>query len=469
VRQVSGFPPGYWWLWTSTLVNRLGTFVVPFLTIYLTTQRGYSAAHAGLVVAIYGIGASLGALLGGELTDRAGRRATMAGAQLAAALTAAVFGLVTGPIAIVVLAFLFGVSSSASRPAVAAMIADIVEPGDRVRAYAINYWAINIGFAVSAAIAGFVAREGYVWLFIGDAVTTFVCAVVMWFKLPETHSRPRGGPVEAASVGPVLRDGRFLLLCLLGFAMWMIFHQGSSSLPVAMSRNGISPVAYGLVIALNGLVIVVLQIPVTGALRGRGRAGVLALSALLTGVGFGMTGFAGTSIVLYAASVVVWTLGEMAYSPAVSASLAEMARGHTHGRYQGVYAFGTSMAAFLGPLAGGVVLDRWDGPALWLGCAALGLVAAAGFRWLRLSAVPSDAAALPGAPLPAAPLAGGDVALPGGQHAGDQLGHEDGGEDDQGDRPAARRGVHRADADRADAGQEVTEALGHGGQVGGVP
>jgi MFS family permease len=367
-------------LWTSTLVNRLGSFIVPFLAIYLTTNRGYSVAHASVVVAIYGAGASLGALLGGELTDRAGRRVTMAGAQLLGALASAVFALATGPLAIAGLAFVLGVASSAVRPAVAAMIADLVAPGDRVRAYSMNYWAINIGFAFSAALAGFLAREGYIWLFLGNAAASLLCAAVMWFKLPETRaSQPRASRATRASIGPVLRDSLFMLLCLLGFAMWAMFQQGTSSLPVAMTRQGISPATYGLVIALNGLTIVVLQIPLTGRITSRRRGLVLALSALLTAVGFGMTGLAGTSVPLYAASVVMWTLGEIVFGPAVAASIAELARGHAQGRYQGVGVFSLSLAGLGGPLAGGVVLDHWDGPVLWFGCAALGVAVAAGF------------------------------------------------------------------------------------------
>lgn len=387
--QIRGFPRGFWWLWTSTLVNRLGTFVLPFLTIYLTTQRGYSATHAGLVVAVYGVGGSLGALLGGDLTDRIGRRPTMAAGQTVTALATMALGLATGAIAIAAATFVIGVAAGAVRPAVGAMIADIVEPQDRVRAYAVNYWAINIGFAFSAAVAGFLAREGYIWLFFGDAATTLICAAVIWFRLPET--RPADAretaaiPETRASFRPVLRDGRFLLLCLLGFAMEMLFFQGASSLPITMTRHGISPAAYGLVIALNGLIIVLLQIPLTSVLKRRHRGVVLVLSALVAAVGFGSTGFGGTSAILYAGSVVLWTLGEIAYNPAASASVAELARSHTRGHYQGVFALGPSVAAFLGPIAGGIVLDRWHGPALWLGCAALGLAVAAGFRALSPS------------------------------------------------------------------------------------
>ncbi|RKR91815.1 putative MFS family arabinose efflux permease [Micromonospora pisi] len=387
-RSLNGFPDGFWWLWTSTLVNRLGTFVFPFLAIYLTSVLGYSAAHAGLILAIYGVGASVGALLGGELSDRIGRRATMGGAQLVTAVVTAAMGFVTGSTAIAVLAFSVGAAASASRPAISAMIVDLVPPEDRQRAFSVNYWASNIGFGFSAAVAGVLAHQGYLWLFIGDAVTTLLCAVVMWVKLPET--RPAGpevpSPVPAARVGlgHILGDSRFLVLCLLGFAMWMMFYQGSSSLSVAMAGSGIGTQAYGLIIALNGILIVVLQIPVTSMLKGRDRRMVLALSALLTGVGFGVNGFAGTSVILYSLSVMVWTLGEIAYAPASAAAVAELSDERAHGRYQGLFGFSTSVASILAPLVGGLALDLWGGPALWLLCVAVGVATAAGF-WALLT------------------------------------------------------------------------------------
>lgn len=387
--SVSGFPPGFWWLWTSTLVNRLGTFVYPFLTLYLTVDRGYSAADAGLVLSLYGCGGVVGSLMGGDLTDRVGRRATMAGAQLATALATGAMGFVTQPAAIAGMAFTVGATASVSRPAVAAMTADLIAPEDRTRAFAVNYWAINIGFGLSAAVAGFIAREGYVWLFVGDAVTTLLCGAVMWFKLPETRPQvsqdpPSGGrPAPRTGLREVLRDRRFMSLTFLALGIWSIFYQCSSTLPVVMHDNGLSTESYGLVVGLNGLLVVLLQIPLTRLMEGRSQAAQLTSSAVLVGGGFGLTAFAGGSASLYATTVVVWTVGEMLYAPAASAAVAELAPRHAQGRYQGVFAFASSGAVFLAPLVGGFTLDTLGAPALWGGCAALGAGAAAGF-WMLL-------------------------------------------------------------------------------------
>ncbi|WP_405582909.1 MDR family MFS transporter [Streptomyces sp. NBC_01190] len=382
-----GFPAGFWWLWSSTLVNRLGTFVFPFLTLYLTVRRGYSATEAGLVLSLYGVGSAAGVLLGGELTDRVGRRSTMVWAQVATAAATAALGLVTQAAAIAALVLAVGVAAAVSRPAVSAMISDLMPPADRLRAFAVNYWAINIGFGLSAVVAGFIAQQGYIWLFVGDAATTLACAVLMRVKLAET--RPAAGKASptaadrpsapAVAATRVLRDGRFMALTALAFALWLVFFQGGTSLPLVMSDHGLGSHEYGLVIGLNGLLIVVLQIPVTRLVKGRDPGRSLALGALLIGGGFGLTAFAGSATLVYAATVVVWTVGETVYAPASAAVVAELAPDHARGRYQGVFGFGTSAATCLAPLAGGLILDHGGSAPLWGGCAVLGTVAAVAF------------------------------------------------------------------------------------------
>ncbi|WP_311767034.1 MDR family MFS transporter [Streptomyces rhizosphaericus] len=384
--SVSGLPREFWWLWTSTLVNRLGGFVATFLAMYLTVDRGYSAMFAGLVGALHGLGGAVAAVVAGVLTDRLGRRPTLLVSQLSTAVTVAVLGFVQNPVAIAVVACLVGMTSNASRPAVQAMIADIVAPGDRVRAFALNYWAINLGFAVSAAAAGLIARHGYLTLFLADAGMTLLCAVIVFGKVPE--SRPEREPAadgvvaDAAErevgLGAVLRDRRFMAVVALSFLVATLIQQAFVALPVAMGADGLSSTDFGVVIAMNGVLIVAVQIPVTRFLEHREPAPLLMVSALLTGAGFGLTAFAG-SVGMYALAVMVWTIGEIINSPTQMGLVARLSPTHGRGRYQGMYTLSWSLASLIAPLAGGAVMDSFGADALWAASAVVGLVAAGGY------------------------------------------------------------------------------------------
>src|SRR5512139_1137566 len=138
---VEGLPPAYWLLWVGTLINRLGGFVVPFLTLYLTRQRLIPVSQAALMVSLLGAGSFLSQLVGGELTDRLGRRPMM----LVSFLVTPVFMLALGfshaiPV-IAVCMLLLGFFTDLYRPAVSAAVADLVRPEFRTRGFGYIYWA----------------------------------------------------------------------------------------------------------------------------------------------------------------------------------------------------------------------------------------------------------------------------------------------------------------------------------------
>ncbi|MEU5419461.1 MDR family MFS transporter [Streptomyces sp. NPDC001407] len=406
--SVSGLPREFWWLWTSTLVNRLGAFVSVFLALYLTVDQGYSASYAGLVAALHGLGSVVSSIGGGVMTDRLGRRPTLLIAQTSTAVSVAVLGFVQSPVAIAAVAFVVGMASNASRPAVQAMMADIVAPEDRVRAFALNYWAINLGFAISSAAAGFIAQYSYLVGFLGEAFMTLVCAILVFVKLPESRPAAAGaasGEKEpAVSMGTVLRDGRYMCVVGLSFLLALLFLQSSVALPVAMARDGFSTSDYGMAIAVNGVLIVALQIPVTRFIEHRDPGRLLVISALLGGYGFGLTAFAGGSLAAYMLTVCVWTLAEIVNSPTQMGLVVRLSPVHGRGRYQGVYSLSWSGAALVAPLAGGAVLDHYGADALWAGCAVVGTVAGAGYwaltRTLSRDSVPEPARQVESAPEP---------------------------------------------------------------------
>ncbi|MFJ8183490.1 MDR family MFS transporter [Streptomyces sp. NPDC096105] len=391
--SVSGLPRAFWWLWASTLVNRLGAFVATFMALYLTLDRGYSASYAGLVVALHGLGGVISSLGAGVMTDRLGRRPTLLVAQTATALSVALLGFVHDPVAIAAVAFLVGMASSASRPAVQAMMADIVRPEDRIRAFSLNYWAINLGFAISSVGAGFIAEVSYLAGFLIEAGMTLVCAVLVFVKLPESRpERQAAGPGETAeepvSLGTVLRDGRFMSVVGLSFLIALVFQQGYLGLPVAMGEAGFTPADFGMAIAVNGVLIVVLQLPVTRLIEHRDPRRLLVVSSLLAGYGFGLTAFAG-SVGVFALTVCVWTLAEIVNAPTQTGLVVRLSPVHGRGRYQGMYTSSWAVAALVAPLMSGFVIDRWGAAWLWGTCAVIGTVAGLGYG-LLMRRVPEE-------------------------------------------------------------------------------
>ncbi|WP_329328199.1 MFS transporter [Streptomyces luteogriseus] len=383
---VSGLPREFWWLWTSTLVNRLGAFVATFMALYLTLDRGYSATYAGLVAALHGLGGVVSSLGGGVMTDRLGRRPTLLIAQSSTAASVALLGFVRDPVAIAGVAFLVGMASNASRPAVQAMMADIVRPEDRIRAFSLNYWAINLGFAVSSMAAGFIAEVSYRAGFLIEAGMTMVCAVLVFLRLPE--SKPTATAAEAAaprddsvSLRTVLRDGPFMSVVGLSFLVALIFQQGAVGLPVAMGEAGFTPAEYGMAIAVNGVLIVVLQIPVTRFIEHRDPRRLLIVSSVLAGYGFALTAFAG-SLGVIALTVCVWTLAEIVNAPTQTSLVVRLSPVHGRGRYQGMYTMSWSVAALVAPLLSGFVIDRFGAEWLWGLCALVGTVAGVGYAVL---------------------------------------------------------------------------------------
>ncbi|MEU6626049.1 MFS transporter [Streptomyces litmocidini] len=381
---VSGLPQGFWWLWLSTLVNRTGAFVLTFLSLYLTVELGHSAWFAGLVVALHGLGGVAGSPLGGMLTDRWGRRPTMVSMHLAAAACALLLAVVTSAWGIALVVLLMGVAIQAVRPSINATIADMVPAHDVRRAYALNYWALNLGFAIASIGGGAAAFLGYRTLFVVDAVATVLCAVIVFLRLPETRPEAavdrHGEPVAEEKVGmvTVLRDAPFRTLVLLNLLVCLVFTAPWIGLPLTMADQGLSPSSYGVVIAVNGIVIVGFQLLVNKLTDKRSPVLLLSLSALLFAFGTGATALAG-SPVAFAATVVVWTVGEMIHVPTNAAATARLAPEHARGRYQGVMGMSWAVAGFVAPIGAGAIVDGPGPDVLWAATATIGVVSAVGY------------------------------------------------------------------------------------------
>ncbi|MHB8628742.1 MAG: MDR family MFS transporter [Aggregatilineales bacterium] len=378
--HVSGLPRTFWYLFAGTFINRVGIFVLPFLSLYLTTQRGLSIERTTQIISLYGIGSFTSQIGGGFLSDRLGRRLTMIVSFFGTAALEIILGSVTDFGALAVTTLLFGLFSDLYRPASSALIADVVPAHDRPRAFALRYWAINLGAAIGLALGGIIAQHGFVLLFIGDALTTACFGVIILLFVPETRPTAQAAtvsPVEGSEHvsdqrRPLIFAGLFALLTLCSAS---VYYQSNVTMPLDMQAKGLSTTDYGAAMALNGLVIVLVSLPIARRMAHVPPFRVMAVAALLIGSGVGWYALSG-SAVMYALGVIIWTFGELIGSPIGSTIMAEVAPIAQRGLYQGILGAGFGLATFVGPIGGGFVYERWGSAALWIGCLAVNLTVA---------------------------------------------------------------------------------------------
>jgi len=379
---VEGLPPLYWLLWAGTLINRLGMFAVPFLTLYLTSQRAIPVSQAALMVSLLGAGSFLSQLIGGELTDRLGRRPVMLISFLVTPVVLVVLGYANDLFLIAFVTFLLGFFIDLYRPAMSAAVADLVPPHARTRAYGYIYWAINLGAALAPLIAGFMADRSYLILFLADAATTLIFGLLIFFGYRET--RPAEAAHHAAHttladrLSQVRRVPVLLWFSFLALFFGAIYAQGNVTLPLDMASHGLGPSAYGFAIAVNGFLIILITIPVSNLAVTWPRFPTMAAAALFLGAGFGLTALA-SGLPVFALSVAIWTVGEILGNAVAPVIIADLAPVELRGLFQGVQGSAWGLAFFLGPLLGGWVYERFGAVTLWIGALALGLILTAAF------------------------------------------------------------------------------------------
>jgi len=371
-----------WVLFAAALVNRAGTMALPFLVLYLTRAREWPAERAGLALTAFGLGSLLTAPLSGRLADRVGAGRVLKASLLLCGLLMVLVPYVRGTAATLALIFTWAVVGDAYRPANMALLSHLSDPEQRKSAFALNRLALNLGMSIGPALGGFLAAYSYTSLFWVDGVTSCLAGLVALLFLgaspPETKADGGGAPVPASA----LRDGRFLAFMALLLPVGLVFFQLSGALPLFVVRDlKLGEAAFGILFTVNTILIVVLEIPLTGATARWPHGVTLPLGAALVGLGFATTSLA-TGFWSAAASVVVWTFGEMVLFPASNAAVSDLAPAQRRGEYMGLYSATFSLALAAGPYLGTALLTARGPVVLWSLCGLLCLLSSVGMALL---------------------------------------------------------------------------------------
>jgi len=376
----SGLPRAAWMLSFVELVNRSGTMVLFFLTLYLTREKGYTLEAAGQVLAACGLGSLVGAYLGGWLCDRLGAFTVQ---KLSLALTGVLLvtaSFLSGFPAIATIWFAIGMVNEAMHPANAAAMSRVCPPAIRTKGFALNRMAVNLGVTIGPVVGGFLALVDYRYLFWVDGLTSAIAAgvFVLFFGAGEP---PLAGSTNRAAADEALRSERspwrdrpFLLLLLAVVGIGLVFIQVFSTLPIYLRTvYGLRENRIGQLLAVNTVMIVFFEMVLMDFVKRWRPLQVVALGALFFGCGFSLLPF-GSSFAFAALSVAVWTVGEMLTMPLLTTVIAGRGGEANRGRYLGLFGLAFSLALMLGPIIGSRVYETFGPDVLWLGSGALALV-----------------------------------------------------------------------------------------------
>lgn len=376
----TGLPREVWLLSLVTLVQRSGTMVLPFLTLYLTQQQGFTVQGAGGMLSLYGVGAIVGSYLGGWLSDRIGSlRAQVASLCLATgALVALSF--VHSPKGIVVVVLLWSITAESMRPANGAALAEMSPPHLHARVFGLRRLSMNLGMSIGPAVGGFLVTWSYGWLFVIEASMGLLAAGLLWGLLSSNaRHAPSGQPVPALAPGPDTRsqspwqDGVFLVVVGLTTLLVTTLCQLFGAYPLTLTEvHHFPPYAIGLVFTVNTLVIVICQMPILHAVARFDALQVIGIGAFFLCAGFALLPL-GTTTGALIATVLVWTFGEMLTTPLLESFVATRSPVENRGQYMGLFSSAFSVAFVLAPLGGTWIYGRYGYLALWGLCGLLGV------------------------------------------------------------------------------------------------
>jgi MFS family permease len=370
-------PQAFWWLSLATLVIWSSRLLVPFLMILLTRRLDWSVGASSAVLTAYGAGGFAAVLVSGVVVDRFGARFSLLLSLIGAVVSTVALGLVHDPTGVTGVLIALGACLNAVGPASNALLAGLVPPDARLHGFALNYWVVNLGYAIAPVLAGLLSAWRFGALFVAQAIGLALAAVIVGRRLPrcpvavETHTVP-----SSDSPRRPLSDRPYLMFLATNLVFQMVFVQCTVTLPVVTHQDGLSSTEFGMLLSLNGTVLLLGQLPAAAWLARWPRSWSLVVAAVLNAVGFGATELA-HSWITYAVTVVIWTMGEAVNAPVAMSVSADLATAGQTGRYLGAFASTWTVALVLGPAVGGAVLDRLGARALWIGCALASLGCAA--------------------------------------------------------------------------------------------
>lgn len=374
----SSLPASVWVVLAGMFINRFGTFVIPFLGLHLR-KSGYSKAEAGMALAFYGAGHFASSIMGGYMADALGRRRSILVSMALGAIAIWTLSSVNHITLISMCAFMAGLTAEMYRPSASALITDEVPEEQRVTVFAMLRFCINLGWCLGPATGGWLASHSFIWLFRLDAITCVAFGLLAWKWLPQSekiHVAMNGiadiprGLVDQFRI--TMRHSGFRRLIVANVLVAFCFIQWISTLGIAMEQAGLPASYYGIVLGLNGVMIVLMEIPLSTWTRKHNPAHMVSCGYALIGMSACLLALP-KSMPLFLIGMAIFTIGEMISLPVCMAYVSNMCEPSQRGRFMGMNGVSWSFSFAVGPSIGILMCNQFPN-GFWVAVGILGLM-----------------------------------------------------------------------------------------------
>ena len=356
----SGLSKNSWYLSMVMLVNRSGTMVIPFMSIYCIKQLHFSIVHAGIIMALFGIGSISGAFIGGKLTDKIGFYDLQVGSLLAGGTLFIAVSYLHSFLTLSIGIFFLGLCNDSFRPANASAIAHYSSPENKTRSYSLNRLAVNLGWAAGGALGGFLASINYHLLFWVDGFTNIIAALLLLKLMPRSkvmHTIKK--LIEKTEKTSAYKDKEYLLFILLAMMFGLSFFQYFIMQPVFFKLDWHFDERFiGFLLALNGLLIALFEMVLINYLdRKKHTLIYISIGVLMGGIGFALLNLLPHYSIAAILIVVLVTFAEMFSMPFMNSFWVRRSSDNNRGEYAALYSMAWSTAQIVAPFVGGYIIS----------------------------------------------------------------------------------------------------------------
>ncbi|HNQ62221.1 MAG TPA: MFS transporter [Bacteroidia bacterium] len=376
-----------WYLSFITLINRAGTMVIPFLSLYLTKEKHYSLAQVGWIMSFFGLGSVVGSWLGGKLTDKIGYYKVMTGSLLLSSVLFVSLQYLDSFASLCFGIFILMCVADAFRPAMFVALNAYSKPENKTRSITLIRLAINLGFAAGPAAGGLIITGiGYAGLFWVDGLSSLIAGLALLQLLHPKKARTIDATISDKSHSAYTDKPYWLFIAsmvLFGF----IFLQYFSTVPLFYKDiHFLSEAQIGLLIGLNGLIVFILEMPMVHAIEKRkfSKIYLMIIGMSLLGLSFlvlNLTSWLGILIV----ALVLMSVGEMLVFPFSNSFALEYSKRGKRGEYMALYSIAFSISHVFSHNAGMQSIYHFGFDMSWYGLVAISIIGI--FLLLRLNAV----------------------------------------------------------------------------------